>query len=167
MGWHRVFFQMDLRYCAVQTLAQTRQVIRELVQANSFIELTRCFDSLEAQWRQAAPGEFPAYLAAIEGHMLVDLENQGDRALSQVLKAWIDACPKAYHPQVVMGMHCFHRACQVQDGANATLPACWPSSKFVKPRPRTCCVQWTALHNPWQRPLACCVSVRNCANLAG
>ena len=116
MGWHSVFFQMDLRYCAVQTLTRTRQVIRELVQANSFIELTRFFDSLEAQWRQAAPGEFPAYLAAIEGHMLVDLENQGDRALSQVLKAWVDACPKAYHPQVVMGMHCFHRACQVQDG---------------------------------------------------
>ena len=98
----------------MQTLTRTRQIIRELVQANSFIELTRFFDSLEAQWRQAPPGEFPAYLAAIEGHMLVDPENQGDRALSQVIKAWIDACPKAYHPQVVMGMHCFHRVCQVQ-----------------------------------------------------
>ncbi|WP_426810180.1 DUF4034 domain-containing protein [Pseudomonas sp. WOUb67] len=98
----------------MQTLTRTRQIIRELVQANSFIELTRFFDSLEAQWRQAPPGEFPAYLAAIEGHMLVDPEHQGDRALSQVIKAWIDACPKAYHPQVVMGMHCFHRACQVQ-----------------------------------------------------
>ncbi|WP_455887571.1 DUF4034 domain-containing protein [Pseudomonas rustica] len=98
----------------MQTLTRTRQIIRELVQAHSFIELTRFFDSLEAQWRQAPPGEFPSYLAAIEGHMLVDPKNQGDRALSQVIKAWIDACPKAYHPQVVMGMHCFHRACQVQ-----------------------------------------------------
>lgn len=67
MGWHRGFFQMDLRYCSVQTLARTRQVIRELVQANSFIELTRFFDSLEAQWHQAPPGEFPAYMAALEG----------------------------------------------------------------------------------------------------
>nr|WP_232107028.1 DUF4034 domain-containing protein [Pseudomonas putida] len=105
---------MDLRYCAVQTLTHMRQVIRELVQAKSFIELTCFFDSLEAQWRQAPPGEFPAYLVAIEGHMLVDPQSQGDRALSQVIKAWIHACPKAYHPQVVMGMHCFHRACQVQ-----------------------------------------------------
>ncbi|MFP3525991.1 DUF4034 domain-containing protein, partial [Pantoea sp. SIMBA_072] len=80
----------------MQTLAHTRQVIRELVQANSFIELTCFFDSLEAQWRQAPPGEFPAYLVAIEGHMLVEPENQGDRALSQVIKAWIHACPKAY-----------------------------------------------------------------------
>nr|WP_269812350.1 DUF4034 domain-containing protein [Pseudomonas monteilii] len=110
---------MDLRYCAVQTLARTRQVIRELVQANSFIELTRFFDSLEAQWHQAPPGEFPAYMAALEGHMLVDQGSQGDRALSQVLKAWIDACPKAYHPQVVMGLHCFHRACQVQGGGQS------------------------------------------------
>lgn len=100
----------------MQTLTRTRQVIRELVQASAFVELNRFFDSLEARWRQAPFGEFPAYLAAIEGHMLVDLENQGDRALSQALKAWIDACPKAYHPQVVMGMHCFHRACQVQGG---------------------------------------------------
>ncbi len=79
MGWHSVFFQMDLRYCAVQTLTHMRQVIRELVQANSFIELTCFFDSLEAQWRQAPPGEFPAYLVAIEGHMLVDPQSQGDR----------------------------------------------------------------------------------------
>ncbi|MFP3499549.1 DUF4034 domain-containing protein, partial [Pseudomonas sp. SIMBA_059] len=47
----------------MQTLARTRQVIRKLVQANSFIELTRFFDSLEAQWHQAPPGEFPAYMA--------------------------------------------------------------------------------------------------------
>ncbi|MFK0091623.1 DUF4034 domain-containing protein [Pseudomonas sp. NPDC090592] len=100
----------------MQTLARTRQVIRELVQANSFVELTRFFDSLQAQWHQAPPGEFPAYMMAIEGHLLVDPDCQGDRALSQVLKAWIDACPKAYHPQVVMGLHCFHRACQVQGG---------------------------------------------------
>ena len=89
------------------------------MQANSFIELTRFFDSLEAQWHQAPPGEFPAYMAALEGHMLVDQGSQGDRALSQVLKAWIDACPKAYHPQVVMGLHCFHRACQVQGGGQS------------------------------------------------
>lgn len=98
----------------MQMLTRTHQAIRELVQASAFVELNRFFDKLEAQWRQAPPGEFPAYLAAIEGHMLLDQENQGDRALSQVLRAWIDACPRAYHPQVVMGMHCFHRACQVQ-----------------------------------------------------
>ncbi|MNO81129.1 hypothetical protein D3C76_723560 [compost metagenome] len=98
----------------MQTLTRTRQVIRELVQTSAFAELNRFFDNLEAQWRQAPPGEFPAYLAAIEGHMLVDPDYQGDKALSQVLKAWTEACPKAYHPQVVMGFHCFHRACQVQ-----------------------------------------------------
>jgi len=98
----------------VQTLTRTRQVIRELVQANAFTELNRFFDSLEGQWRQAPPGEFPDYLAAIEGHLLADLDCHGDRALSQVLRAWIEACPKAYHPQVVMGLHCFQRACQVQ-----------------------------------------------------
>jgi len=114
MEWHRVFFQMDLGYCSVQTLTRTRQVIRELVQASAFVELNRFFDSLQAQWHQAPPGEFPAYLAAIEGHLLADVDNHGDKVLSLVLKAWIDACPKAYHPQVVMGMHCFHRACQVQ-----------------------------------------------------
>ncbi|MFV3287681.1 DUF4034 domain-containing protein [Pseudomonas sp. NY11955] len=100
----------------MQTLTRTRQVIRELVQASAFVELNRFFDSLEARWRQAPAGEFPAYLAAIDGDMLVDVENQGGRALSQVLKAWVDACPQAYHPHVVMGMHCFHRACQVQGG---------------------------------------------------
>ncbi|MFK3819989.1 DUF4034 domain-containing protein [Pseudomonas sp. NPDC089407] len=98
----------------MQTLTRTRQVIRELVQASAFVELNRFFDSLQAQWHQAPPGEFPAYLAAIEGHLLADVDNHGDKALSLVLKAWTDACPRAYHPQVVMGMHCFHRACQVQ-----------------------------------------------------
>ncbi|MDH1550268.1 MULTISPECIES: DUF4034 domain-containing protein [Pseudomonas] len=98
----------------MQTLTHTHQVIRELVQARAFVELTRFFDRLEAQWYQAPPGEFPAYLAALEGHMFADLDNQGDKAPSQVLKAWVDACPKAYHPHVVMGMHCFHRACRVQ-----------------------------------------------------
>ncbi|WP_447738045.1 DUF4034 domain-containing protein [Pseudomonas laurentiana] len=107
----------------MQTLTRTRQAIRELVQASAFVELNRLFDSLEAQWHQAPPGEFPAYLAAIEGHMLVDLERPGDRALSQVLKAWIEACPKAYHPQVVMGFHCFQRACQVQ-GSGQRNAAC-------------------------------------------
>ncbi len=102
----------------MQTLTHIRQVIRELVQASAFVELNRFFDRLETQWRQAPPSEFPAYLAAVEGHMLVDGDSQGDKALSQVLKAWIDACPKAYHPQVVMGLHCFHRACQVH-GAGA------------------------------------------------
>ncbi|QXI47729.1 DUF4034 domain-containing protein [Pseudomonas anuradhapurensis] len=99
----------------MQTLTRTRQVIRDLVQANAFVELNRFFDTLEGQWRQAPPGEFPLYLAAVEGHLLTDLDCQGDKALSQVLKAWIDACPKAYHPQVVMGFHCFQRACQVQE----------------------------------------------------
>ena len=99
----------------MQTLTRTRQVIRELVQASAFVELDRFFQSLERQWWQAPPGEFADYLTAIEGHLLVDPDSQGDKALSQVLKAWIDACPKAYHPQLVMGLHCFHRACQVQN----------------------------------------------------
>ena len=98
----------------MQTLTRTHQAIRELVQTSAFVELNRFFDRLEAQWHQAPPGAFPAYLAAVEGHMLADMDNHGDKALSLVLKAWIDACPKAYHPQVVMGMHCFQRACQVQ-----------------------------------------------------
>ncbi|NQD76253.1 DUF4034 domain-containing protein [Pseudomonas sp. CM27] len=97
----------------MQTLTRTRQVIRELADARAFVELNRYFDSLEAQWRQAPNGEFPAYLSALEGHMLVDAECQGGKAMSQVLKAWMDACPKAYHPQVVMGWHCLQRARQV------------------------------------------------------
>ncbi|MBK5010739.1 DUF4034 domain-containing protein [Pseudomonas sp. S60] len=103
----------------MQTLTHTREAIRELVQASAFVELNRFFDSLEARWRQALPGEFPAYMAAVEGHMLVAPE-QGDRALSQVLKAWIDACPRAYHPQVVMGFHCFNRARQVDQSGTRT-----------------------------------------------
>ncbi|KEY86231.1 hypothetical protein D3C76_230030 [compost metagenome] len=103
----------------MQTLTRTRQAIRELVQASAFVELNRYFDILEARWRQSPPGEFPAYLEAVEGHMLVDWDCQGDKALTQVLKAWIDACPKAYHPQVVMGLHCFSRACDIHDSANA------------------------------------------------
>ncbi len=51
----------------MQMLTRTHQAIRELVQASAFVELNRFFDTLEAQWRQAPPGEFPAYLAAIEG----------------------------------------------------------------------------------------------------
>ena len=101
----------------MQTLTRTRQAIRELVQASAFVELNRFFDILEVRWRQSPPGEFPAYLEAVEGHMLVDWDCQGDKALTQVLKAWIDACPKAYHPQVVMGLHCFSRACDIHDSA--------------------------------------------------
>lgn len=123
MGWHRFDLEMDLRYCAVQTLTHTREVIRELVQTNAFVELNRYFDSLEARWYQAPPGEFPAYLSAVESHLLVD-PDQGDRALSQVLRAWIDACPRAYHPQVVMGFYCLSRACQVDHGGART-PARW------------------------------------------
>nr|WP_314480097.1 DUF4034 domain-containing protein [uncultured Pseudomonas sp.] len=107
----------------MQTLTHTREVIRELVQANAFVELNRYFDSLEARWYQAPPGEFPAYLSAVESHLLID-PDQGDRALSQVLRAWIDACPRAYHPQIVMGFYCLNRACQVDDGGART-PARW------------------------------------------
>jgi len=102
----------------VQTLTRTRQAIRELVQASAFVELNRFFDILEVRWRQSPPGEFPAYLEAVEGYMLVDWDSQGDKALTQILKAWIDACPKAYHPQVVMGFHCFSRACHIRESAN-------------------------------------------------
>ncbi len=56
----------------MQTLTHTREVIRELVQTNAFVELNRYFDSLEARWYQAPPGEFPAYLSAVESHLLVD-----------------------------------------------------------------------------------------------
>ncbi|WP_449430599.1 DUF4034 domain-containing protein [Pseudomonas putida] len=94
----------------MQILTRTRQHIRELVQANAFLELNRYFDALEARWLQTPPGEYPAYLEAIEGHMLVDWDVKGGKALSQFLKAWIEACPKAYHARVVMGFHCFNRA---------------------------------------------------------
>ncbi|MNM54969.1 hypothetical protein D3C81_660990 [compost metagenome] len=103
----------------MQTLTRTRQTIRELVQASAFVELNRFFDILEVRWRQSLPGEFPAYLEAVEGHMLVDWDSQGDKALTQILKAWIDACPRAYHPQVVMGFHCFSRACHIRSKAAA------------------------------------------------
>lgn len=151
----------------MQTLTRTRQVIRELVHANSFIELTRFFDSLEAQWRQAPPGEFPAYLAALEGHMLVDLENQGDRALSQVLKAWVDACPKAYHPQVVMGMHCFHRACQVQEDGQCNAARLLAVEQICETATAYLLRAMDRSAQPWQPPLACCASVRSCTSLAG
>jgi len=98
----------------VQTLTRTRQQIRERVQAKEFAELNRFFDSLQAHWQQAPPGECPAYLEAVQGHMLVDWDVDGSKALTQRLKAWIDACPKAYHPQVAMGFHCFNRACHIR-----------------------------------------------------
>ncbi len=59
------------------------------------------------------PGDCPAYLEAVQGYML-DWDSQGGKALTQTLKAWIDACPKAYHPHVVMGFHCFSHACQIR-----------------------------------------------------
>lgn len=46
--------------------------------------------------------------------MLVDWDVGGSKALTQLLKAWIYACPKAYHPQVAMGFHCFNRACRIR-----------------------------------------------------
>ncbi|HGA2316461.1 TPA: DUF4034 domain-containing protein [Pseudomonas putida] len=100
----------------MQTLIRTRQQIRERVQANEFAELNRWFDALQAQWRQAPPGECPAYLEAVQGYML-ECDMQGAKALTQTLKTWIDACPKAYHPQVVMGFHCFSHACQISGQA--------------------------------------------------
>ncbi|MDZ3994372.1 DUF4034 domain-containing protein [Pseudomonas sp. Teo4] len=103
----------------MQTLTRTRQDIRELVQANAFVELNGYFDALEACWLQAPPGECPTYLEALQGHMLANSGAQGDKALTQFLKAWIDACPKAYHPQVAMGFHCFSRARHIQ-GVDST-----------------------------------------------
>jgi len=100
----------------VQTLIRTRQQIRERVQANEYAELNRFFDALQAQWRQAPLGECPAYLEAVQGYLL-DCDSQGGKALTQTLKAWIDSCPKAYHPQVVMGFHCFSHACQIRGQA--------------------------------------------------
>ena len=102
----------------MQTLIRTRQQIRERVQANEYAELTRLFDALEAQWRQAPPGECPVYLEAVQGYML-DWDTQGGKALTHTLKAWIDACPKAYHPHLVMGFHCFSLACQIRGQADS------------------------------------------------
>ncbi|AXM97463.1 DUF4034 domain-containing protein [Pseudomonas plecoglossicida] len=98
----------------MQTLIRARQQIRERVQANEFVELDRYFDRLQSQWQQAPSGECPAYLEAVQGHMLVDWDVGGSKALTQLLKAWIYACPKAYHPQVAMGFHCFNRACRIR-----------------------------------------------------
>jgi TPR repeat protein len=100
----------------VQTLIRTRQQIRERVQANEYAELNRLFDALQAQWQLAPPGECPVYLEAVQGYML-DWDTQGGKALTHTLKAWIDACPKAYHPHVVMGFHCFSHACQIRGQA--------------------------------------------------
>ena len=100
----------------MQTLIRTRQQIRERVQANEYAELSHLFDALQAQWLQALPGECPAYLEAVQGYML-DWDTQGGKALTHILKAWIDACPKAYHPHVVMGFHCFNHACQIRGQA--------------------------------------------------
>ncbi|MEN5303333.1 DUF4034 domain-containing protein [Pseudomonas sp. TWI628] len=102
----------------MQTLNRTRQQIRERVQANEYVELNHLFDALEAQWRQALAGECPGYLEAVQGYML-DWDVQGGKALTQTLKAWIDACPKAYHPHVVMGFHCFNHACQIGGRADS------------------------------------------------
>lgn len=103
----------------MQILTRTRRDIRELVQANAFVELNGYFDALEARWLQAPPGECPAYLEALEGHMLVNWGAPSGKALTQFLKAWIDACPKAYHPQVAMGFHCLSRARHIQ-GVDST-----------------------------------------------
>lgn len=100
----------------MQTLNRTRQQIRERVQANQYAELTRLFDALQAQWRQAPPGECAAYLEAVQGY-LQDCDTQGGKALTHTLNTWIEACPKAYHPHVVMGFHCFSLACQIRDQA--------------------------------------------------
>lgn len=151
----------------MQMLTRTHQAIRELVQASAFVELNRFFDRLEAQWRQAPPGEFPAYLAAIEGHMLLDQENQGDRALSQVLRAWIDACPRAYHPQVVMGMHCFHRACQVQVDGPRNAARLLAVAQICESATAHLLRAMDRSAHPWQRPLACCASVRSSMSLVG
>jgi TPR repeat protein len=97
----------------VQTLIRTRQQIRERVQANEYAELNRLFEALQMQWRQAPPGDCPAYLEAVQGYML-DCDSQCGKALTHTLKNWIDACPKAYHPHVVMGFHCFSLACQIR-----------------------------------------------------
>lgn len=111
----------------MQTLIRTRQQILERVKAKEFAELNHFFDNLQAQWRQARPGECPAYLEAVQGHMLVDWDVEGSKALTQRLKAWIDACPKAYHPQVAMGFHCFNRACRIRGtvAANEVSAARW------------------------------------------
>lgn len=111
----------------MQTLIRTRQQILERVKAKEFAELNHFFDTLQAQWRQARPGECPAYLEAVQGHMLVDWDVEGSKALTQRLKAWIDACPKAYHPQVAMGFHCFNRACRIRGtvAANEVSAARW------------------------------------------
>lgn len=100
----------------MQTLIRTHQQIRERVLASEYVELNRLFDALQAQWRHAPPGECPTYLEAVQGYML-EGDMQGGKALTQTLKTWIDTCPKAYHPQVVMGFHCFNHACQIRGQA--------------------------------------------------
>ncbi|MFK0312170.1 DUF4034 domain-containing protein [Pseudomonas sp. NPDC090233] len=107
----------------MQTLTRTRQQIHERLQANDFAELNRFFDALQAQWQQAPPGECPAYLEAVQGHMLVDWDVDSSKVLTQRLRTWIDACPKAYHPQVAMGFHCFNRACHIR-GTQAANEVC-------------------------------------------
>ncbi|NIF26468.1 DUF4034 domain-containing protein [Pantoea sp. Tr-811] len=103
----------------MQMLTRARQHIRERVKASEFAELNRFFDSLQAHWRQAPPGECPAYLQALQGYWLLGWDQQDGKALTPLIKAWIDACPKAYHPQVVMGFHCLGRACQIRGNAAA------------------------------------------------
>jgi len=122
-----------LKVLPVQTLTRTRQQIRERVQANEFAELNRFFDALQAHWQQAPPGDYPAYLEAVQGHMLVDWDVDGSKALTQRLKAWIDACPKAYHPHVAMGFHCFNRACHIRGtlAANEVADERWLAAELA------------------------------------
>lgn len=117
----------------MQTLTRTRQDIHELVQANAFPELNDYFNALEARWLQASPGECPAYLEAFEWHLQARSGIQGGKALTQFLKAWIQACPNAYHPRVAMGFHCLDRARHVQggDGTDEVSEARWLAAEQV------------------------------------
>lgn len=117
---------MDLRVPPLQNIPQIRLQLREWVRTESFDELNRYFDNLEAEWAIAEPGSHH-YLDTARTGTLFDFSVTPASDIARFFQAWIAACPDAFHPRLFMGSFCFGRAGNIRGTgwANSVTEDCW------------------------------------------
>ena len=117
---------MDLRVPPLQNIPHIRLQLREWVRTESFDELNRYFDHLEAEWAAAAPGSHH-YLDTARTGTLFDFSVTPASDIARFLHAWIAACPEAFHPRLFMGNFCYGRAGNIRGTgwADSVTPDCW------------------------------------------
>ncbi|HEJ8090755.1 TPA: DUF4034 domain-containing protein [Serratia liquefaciens] len=107
--------------------------IRPLVEARDFQSLTRYYDEVETSWWTSRPETHLYHDLLTIGTMFDHSQDLDYKLITRFLLDWVEACPDAYHPKLILGIYCFYRACNIRssDTAENVSDAQWLGASLV------------------------------------